>query len=236
MAQLIQPFNAQSVDPSQSAGSLPIGKHPVIIESSEVKPNKENNGGYLQLNLRIIDGPQKGAGGPYRLNLYHSNPQTVEIAHKQLSAVCHVVGVFMLQDSTQLHNLPFIIDVGPQKNDAQYTEVKKVFDIAGNEPGKAGAPAPAAAPQAAIPQAGFGQQQQQPPAAMQAAQAQAAAPAWGAPQPQQQAQAPAAGTQQPAWGNQQAGAPAPQQPAAGAPAWQQQAAPAAGNPPWGAPR
>lgn len=243
MAQLIQAFNAQQYDPTQGVGGLPIGKHPVVVDSSEVKPNKENNGGYLQLNLKIIDGPQTGTVGAYRLNLYHSNQQTVEIAHKQLSAVCHVTGVFMLQDSAQLHNIPFIVEVGPQKNDPQYTEVKKVFDINGNEPGKAGQGQAPAQPAAAAPQ-GFGQQQPQQPAQQQAPaawgapqgqqaapqQPQGNAPAWGQAPAQQPAQAPAAA---PAWGNQQqapAQQQAPQQPAAG---WQQGAAPAGANPPWG---
>ena len=246
MAQLIQAFNAQQFDPTQSTGGLPIGKHPVIVDSSEVKPNKENNGGYLQLNLKIIDGPQQGTVGAYRLNLYHSNQQTVEIAHRQLSAVCHVTGQFMLQDSAQLHNIPFIVEVGPQKNDAQYTEVKKVFDINGNEPGKAGQ---GQAPQqpAQQPQTGFAPQQQAP------AQQPAATPAWGAPQGQQQAlaqagapawgrapqQQPAATPQQaqgaPAWGNQQQPSQQPAQAPAAAQGWQQ-GAPAGATPPWGAPR
>ena len=159
MAQLIQPFNANNFDPTQGVGGLPIGRHPVIVESSEVKANKANDGGYLQLNLKVIDGPQAGTVGAYRVNLYHSNPQTVEIANRQLSAISHVTGVFMIQDSAQLHNIPFIVEVGPQKNDAQYTEVKKVFDINGNEPGK-----PAQGGGAAQPQnnGGFGGQQQQP--------------------------------------------------------------------------
>ena len=151
MAQLLQAFNAQQYDPTQGGGSLPVGRLPVIVESSEVKANKANDGGYLQLNLKVIDGPQTGTTGAYRLNLYHSNPQTAEIAHRQLSAICHCVGVFNVQDSSQLHNIPFIAEVGLQKGEeaAQkgYTEVKKVFDINGNEPGKAGQGAPAAQPQ-----------------------------------------------------------------------------------------
>lgn len=223
--QLIQAFNAQQYDPTQGVGSLPIGRHPVIIESSEVKANKANDGGYLQLNLRIIDGPQQGTQGAYRLNLYHSNQQTVEIAHRQLSAICHVINVFQVQDSSQLHNIPFVIEVGPQKNDPQYTEVKKVFDMNGNEPGKAGAGAAAAQPQQ--PQGGFGQQPQgqqgfgQQPQQQQPAQGGAAwggAPAGGQQQPQGQ---PAGG--QPAWGGapqgQQQQPPAQQQPQGGGAAW-----------------
>lgn len=222
--QLIQAFNAQQYDPTQGVGALPIGRHPVIVESSEVKANKANDGGYLQLNLRIIDGPQQGTTGAYRLNLYHSNQQTVEIAHRQLSAICHVINVFQVQDSSQLHNIPFVIEVGPQKNDPQYTEVKKVFDMNGNEPGKAGAGAAAAQPQQ--PQGGFGQQpqgqqgfgqqpqQQQP----QGGAAWGGAPAGGQQQPQGQ---PAGG--QPAWGGapqgQQQQPPAQQQPQGGGAAW-----------------
>ena len=245
--QLIQAFNAQQYDPTQGVGSLPIGKHPVIVESSEVKANKANDGGYLQLNLRIIDGPQQGTTGAYRLNLYHSNQQTVEIAHRQLSAICHVIGVFQVTDSSQLHNLPFLIEVGPQKNDPQYTEVKKVFDMNGNEPGKAGAGAPAAQPQQQQPQGqpngawgGAPQGQPQQPAggaawggqqqpAQQPGQQPQGGAAWGG----QPAQNPAPQGGQPAWGGQPAQQPAQQQPQGGG--WQQQpqsGAPA-GAAPWG---
>lgn len=233
MAQLIQAFNAQQYDPTQGGGSLPVGRHPVIIESSEVKANKANDGGYLQLNVKLIDGPQMGTTGAYRLNLYHSNPQTAEIAHRQLSAICHVIGVFNVQDSQQLHNIPFIVEVGLQKGEeaAQkgYTEVKKVFDINGNEPGKAGQGAPAAQPQQQpAAQGGFGQQQP----AQQPQQPQGGG-AWGG----QPAQQPAAQPQgnAPAWGQPQQPAQQPQQPAGNAPAWGQQqggAAPAGGAP-WG---
>jgi hypothetical protein len=136
--QLIQAFNANNYDPTQGVGGLPIGRHPVVICASEIKGTKDNSGGFLQLDLRIIDGPQQGTVGAYRLNLYNSSQQAVDIANKQMSAVCHVTGVFNVTDSQQLHDIPFIVEVGPQKNDPQYTEVKKVFDINGNEPGKGG--------------------------------------------------------------------------------------------------
>ena len=234
MAQLIQAFNAQQYDPTQGGGSLPVGRHPVIIESSEVKANKANDGGYLQLNVKLIDGPQTGTTGAYRLNLYHSNPQTAEIAHRQLSAICHCVGVFNVQDSGQLHNIPFIIEVGLQKGEeaAQkgYTEVKKVFDINGNEPGKAGQGAPAAQPQQQpAAQGGFGQQQP----AQQPQQPQGNAPAWGGGQPAQQQPQGAPAGNAPAWGQQPAQQPAAQQPAQQAGGWQQGGAAPAGGAPWG---
>lgn len=245
MAQLIQPFNAHNFDPTQSAGMLPVGRHPVVIESSEVKANKANDGGYLQFNLKIIDGPAAGQTGAYRLNLYHANPQTVEIANRQLSAISHVTGVFMISDSAQLHNIPFVVEVGTQKptreqeearqrgeNVTLYTEVKKVFDINGNEPGKQGQGGGAAQPQQQQPQ------QQQP-------QGQPPAGAWGGAgqgQPQGQQQPPAGGWRAPG-GQQPQGQGQPQgqpQGQGGGAGWQPPAggaaqgkAPANGGSAWG---
>lgn len=237
MAQLISPFNPNNYNPEQSAGQLPLGKHPVVIESSEVKATKTNDGGYLQFNLKIIDGPNAGITGPYRLNLYHADQTTCEIANRQLSAVCHVVNVFGDLTSTDpLHNIPFIVEVVPQKNKPEYTQVSKVFDINGNEPGKA----PAGQAQTQQPtqggagQWGGGQQQpannggswggaggQQQPQTQPEQQPQRQ-PQWGAPQ----------GGQQPAWGNSQQQQPQGQQ--QGANGWQQQPNNGnAGGVPWG---
>jgi hypothetical protein len=58
MPQLEVPFNALQFDPTQGSGVLPVGKHPVIIEASEIRPTKENDGSaYLQFQLKITDGP-----------------------------------------------------------------------------------------------------------------------------------------------------------------------------------
>lgn len=176
MTQLIHAFNPLDFDPSQGGGSWPLGKHPVIIESAEVKPTKDNSSGYLQLNLKVIDGPNVGTTGPYRLNLYNQSQEAAQIAHRQLSAICHVTQTFQLgPDGTQLQylfNKPFVIEVGMQKGEeAQakgYTEIKRVFDMSGNEPGKAnGAPNNAG-------------QQAQPQQAQQGQQGGNGAGAWGA--------------------------------------------------------
>lgn len=254
--QLLQPFDARNIDPTQMGGSLPVGRHPVIIEKSEIAENSAKDGGFLALTLKIIDGPQAGQTGVYRLNLYNKSPQACDIANRQLSAICHVTGVFQVNHADQLHNIPFLIEVDFQKGDEArakgYTEVKKVFDRNGNEPGK-----PPAQQNAQPAGAGFGQQPQQPqqpqqqpqqqpatgaawggapaqgqPAAQQPA---AGGAAWGQGQPQQQPaqQQPAQG-QQPAWGAPQGQQPAQQQPAQQAGGWQQaQGAPAAGGAPWG---
>lgn len=162
MAQLQQAFDATQWNPEQSAGQLPIGRHKVVIEDSEVKGNAANTGGYLALTLQVIEGPSAGSSGVMRLNLYNQNQKAVEIAHRELSAICHAVGVFNVRDSAQLHNLPFMVEVGNQKPSQEqearraageevslFTEVKKIFDVNGNAPGKKPTSQPAQAPQAA---------------------------------------------------------------------------------------
>lgn len=139
--QLMKPFNPSEWDP-ELTGGLPIGRHPVVITAGEIKPTKENDGGLLEFTLTAIDGPAKGASQKYRLNLYNKSQQSVEIANRQLSALCHVTGVFQLgADGCQfmaLANIPFQVEIAKQKNDERYTEVSGVFDIQGNPPKKAG--------------------------------------------------------------------------------------------------
>lgn len=241
MAQLMQPFDARQVDPTQSAGSLPAGVLKVVVENSELKQIKDGGGAYLHLALKVIEGPAMGVSGQHNLNIYHSKPEVANIANKQLSAVCHVTQQFNIADSSQLHNIPFFVEVVPQKNDPQYTQVSKVYDINGIEPGKTTptmpapgltAPGTAAAAPAQGQAATQNQQGWQQPAATQPA----------ANQQQQQWQQPAAnapaqngapaGWQQPA-AQQQQNQPVVQQQQQQQ--WQQQTAPANNGAPaaWG---
>lgn len=203
MAQLQTAFDATRVDPSQGIGQLPIGaKLPVVAIESEVKATKDNSGGYIQFTLQVQQGEHAGRKGAYRINLYNSSEAARGIAERQLSAMCHVTGVFNLQDTQQLHNIPFLVDVVAQA-DPKYTEVKAVYDINGNEPGRA---------HQQNHQHNGGQQQapvQQPQSQPEPQQPQQQ-PAWGGgqSQPQQQSTAPAWGQQQSAPEQQQQQAPA----------------------------
>lgn len=200
MDNLMTPFDPTKFDPSQGEGNLPVGfKQPVAIVAHKLQPSRNGSSGMLNLTLQVLDGPNKGAKGPLRLNLYHSNPQTVEIAHRRLSTICYAVGfVQVLTNPQQIYNRPFLVDIELQ-SDAEaaskgYTEVTHIYDAQGNEPGKQPAQAPA----------GFAAPTQQP---AQAPASAPAAPAWGQP-PAAGAASPAA----PAWGQQTP-------PAAQAPQW-----------------
>jgi hypothetical protein len=136
-------FNSQGIDPQYGgAGGLPIGKHPVVIIASALKPTKDGQGGYMELQLQAIDGPAKGLVAFDRLNLHNKSAQAVEIANKQLAAYCHVTGVFAFNATEELHNKPFVVEMKPRSDNPNQTEVGALFDINGNEPGKAGSGAP----------------------------------------------------------------------------------------------
>ena len=249
-------FNAREHDPTVGFDPVPSGKYPVIIKTSNVNPLKPpKQGGLLQLQYEVIDGPGKGRTIYDRLNLWNESDQSREIANKQLSAICHVLGVYDVQGGAakdnavpQLHNQPFVIDVvyvpADDKGNRAGNNVVGYFTMQGQAPARqgtagpgapAGFPTPQPTPQ---PQPGFAPQPGAfPPQPQPGPQPGAAGPAWGG-----QAAGPAApqpGGGQPAWGG---GAPQPAGPgpAAPQPAWGGQpaagpgpAAPQPAAPAWG---
>jgi len=195
-------FDASQFEPSQGGGAHPVGKFPATISNTAIKPTKSGDGGLFEVEFSTQAGSISN-----RYNLWNKNLQAVEIAQKQLSALCYATGIFKLDfrnDAAVLRGAKLIIEVDNQKNKDGtpngYVEVKKVYDLNGNEPGRS-SPAPQPAPQ----------------------QAQQAAPApsngnggWGTPAPQN-APAPTA---------------APQQGWSAGPTNTTNAAPAGNKPPW----
>jgi hypothetical protein len=158
-----QGFDPRTVDPAQFT-SIPLGDYKCVIVDSEPTANSAGTGGFLKLDIQIIEGQYSGSIVNDRLNLFHSSDQTVAIAKKRLSAYAHVTGLGAqpLQNSGQLHNRPFIATIGPQKEpNSQYTEIKVLKDLNGNIPSKSNAN-PVAAAQPQFPPAQAVQQPAQP--------------------------------------------------------------------------
>ena len=159
MANLGMAFDANSVQPSTAYEPLPQGDYEVMIVDSNMESNKANTGQFLKLQLQVISGPRTNAVLFVRLNLINPNPKAVEIAQRDLSAICHAIGVLQVTDSVQLHNRPFVVKV-TVKDDPQYglsNEVKgyKPMGQAQQAAPAAVAPAPAyAAPAPAAAPAG----------------------------------------------------------------------------------
>jgi hypothetical protein len=221
MNQAIFTFDARTVAPSVGFEPWETAWVPIVIKKSNLKTTADGKGGYLEFVVEALDGPYKGQTNFIRLNMKNENAQTVEIAQKQLSAICHVTGVYNVQAygvddnaTPMLHNIPFLgycvkeprKDAGKVVEGSFQNNFKGFKDMQGNAPGKASG----------------GPIGNQPPGAMQppnaappnAPPANPAASQWGAPPAQQNAAPPPA-----AWGA-QPNAPAAT-PANQPPQWQQ---------------
>lgn len=135
ITQLKTPFDATKVKPLGAGGQLPVGKHKVQIIDSEILATRAGDGAYIRFTLEIVDGPLIGTTGFYNINIENPNEKAVAMGQRQLSSLCHVTGVYNVQDSRQLHGISFMVEVKPQADD-KYTEVTGVFDIDGNRPGQ----------------------------------------------------------------------------------------------------
>lgn len=198
-------FNASQIQPSDGGGSqFTVGKHPVRIIGFDTKATSNGTGGMVVITLKATEGPCAGMTMDDRLNVYNQNPDAVRIALEKLSAYCHVVGRpdFDANNNEleELCDIDFMVEVGPQKSEPKYNEIKKLFTYDGRSPSEVaksgGAPA--------------GQQPSN--------------SAWGQAQPQQEQQPQQ--ENKPSWGQQ--AAPAAQQQSA--PAWGQQSAPQQSQP------
>ena len=205
-------FNANQYEPNQGmAAHPPALKIPFTITNTAIVETKDKTGGMLVVDLTSQLGTMV-----MRYNINNQNPKAVEIAYGQLSALCRAVSIYQIDGNNEcaaLRSGKGLMDVGYQKGEEPdpafpdrkgYTELKKVYDINGNEPGKT-----AAQPQT---QQGEGFTQQLPPNQSAPLQQQPGGN-WGAqPQPQPNpAQQPPQGQPGQAWqpGGQQAGATPP---------------------------
>ncbi len=108
-------FNANDVDPHFGFEPIPAGKYLAVITESEMKATKSGNGEYLQLTFQIIEGEYRNRLLWSRLNLKNPNASAVELARKELSAICRATGVMKPKDSSELQDLPLLITVGLKK-------------------------------------------------------------------------------------------------------------------------
>ena len=109
-------FNAADVEPQQSFDALPPGRYEAIISESEMKDTKAGTGQYLQLTFTVVGGQHEGRKLWSRLNLVNPNATAVSIAERELSAICHCVGILVPQDSEELHDALLVIDVIQELN------------------------------------------------------------------------------------------------------------------------
>lgn len=126
MAQLNKQFNPEQHEAMVDFSALPAGEYIGRITKSEMKPTKNNQGQYLELEF-TVDSP--GFGGRKlwtRLNLVNQNPKAVEIAERELKSICDAAGVGAISDSNVLHGKPMVIKVKVDPATAQYGESNSI--------------------------------------------------------------------------------------------------------------
>jgi hypothetical protein len=113
-------FDATQVDPNTRPEPVPAGWYNVMITQGENKATKSGTGGFAELGMKILDGAYAGRMLFDRLNLWNQNPVAVEIAQKQLSAICHAIGVYQVNDLQQLFGRPLMARVIVKPADGDY--------------------------------------------------------------------------------------------------------------------
>lgn len=142
-------FNANQYEPNQGlSGHPPAQKIPFTVTGTAIKENSAKDGGFFEVELTSPIGVMIA-----RYNIWSKTPKAVEIAHGQLSALCRATGRYQIDwnnEGSTLKGGQGLMDIGYQKNEEPdpafpdrkgYTELKKVYDMAGNEPGKSQAQA-----------------------------------------------------------------------------------------------
>lgn len=142
-------FDATQHEPQQSGGKHPPGnKFPFTLTATEVKDTKAKDG--QKLFEVTFTSPVGSIRNNY--NLWNVNDQARKISVGQLSALCHATGIFKVNfkdpisegpDGRELIGGKGLMDIGFQsgqepsaeKPEGGYVEIKKVYDINGNEPG-----------------------------------------------------------------------------------------------------
>lgn len=132
-------FDSTQVEPSTDFDTLPAGKYIAEISDSDMRPNSKGTGEYLWLEFTVLDGPFAGRKLWNQLNLVNPSTQAVEIAQRELSAICHAAGKLRIRDSIELHNIPMELNV-KIKNSPEYGQQNVIRGFKAVE-GRAATPA-----------------------------------------------------------------------------------------------
>jgi len=115
MANLGKPFDPNEKEPAKAFDILPTAWYAMQIVDSENREAKTEGHAYLWLELEMIEAvhPElKGRKVWARLNLWNSNQQAVDIAERELTAICHAVGhLTAVTDTDVLHGKPMAVKV-----------------------------------------------------------------------------------------------------------------------------
>ncbi len=126
---------------SSNFGPLPAGEYEMMVVKSETKATKKGDGHYLECEMHVLSGQHSGRRHWERFNLDNPNHQAVKIAQESLAKLCNAIGVDEVNDSEDLHDQPFIAEIGIDKKDDQRNVIWG-YKASGAAPTFKSAPAP----------------------------------------------------------------------------------------------
>jgi hypothetical protein len=142
MTMMTGSFDASQFQPRQGGEAHPVGRYPFTISNTKIVQTKDGTGGMFVVTFQSDRGEID-----MRYNIWNQSAKAVEIAHGQLSALCHAIGIFKVEWTNEgaiIRGARGVMDINYQKGEEPtaekpsggYVEVKKVFSASGNEPGK----------------------------------------------------------------------------------------------------
>lgn len=101
----------------QMSEEFKVGEYTLMLSKSEMKESQNKPGNwYLACEFEIEGSPRRVW---INYNLKNSNDTAQQIAWRDFNALCHACGrLGNVQDSSELHGIPFRARVALEKNDA----------------------------------------------------------------------------------------------------------------------
>ena len=117
MAQLNNPFDPNQVKTESTYDPVPVGDYTGEVIDSTIRDTKSGSGQYIELRIRIAEGPNEGRLIFDRLNFLNANPKAQEIGQRQLKSLCEACGIKgSLEDTVDLHGHLFNMRLGIEQD------------------------------------------------------------------------------------------------------------------------
>jgi len=144
MAMLPDVFKSDEHEPMQDFTPIPDAWYMFEIVKSEVVPTKDKKGKRLNFQMKVVDGGEIENDEPKHkgrivfdgLNIDNRSSQAVKISMGELRSICDACEVEMIEDSVELHDIPFWGKVSTETSEGyppknvikKYTSIKEYED------------------------------------------------------------------------------------------------------------
>ena len=119
-------FNSAGKDTGGDFEPLPVGDYNMMVIESDICPNKKGTGSYVKIVLHCLDEEYAGRRVYEYINIDHPNEKVVAIAERQMAELCNAVGVLELEDTQELHEIPFVARLKVEAGNEQFGPSNKV--------------------------------------------------------------------------------------------------------------